>query len=303
MTTLLVAAVVATTPLLLAAIGGVVAERAGVFSISLEGYMLVGAFAAVWASSGGGPWAGFFAALAAGTLLAAVHAVLSVTMRVNQIVSGLALTILALGATGFLNQAIFGLTGSGRRVDTFEPWAIPVLSDIPVAGPVLFDQNVFTYLAIVALVAVVVFLRRTRGGLAVHAAGEFPEAAAARGISVVRTRYAAVLWSGALAGLGGAMLSIGQVGSFVTNMTGGRGFIALAAIIFAAWRPLGAAVACLLFGLADVAQVWANVFGVDVPSQFLAMIPYVVTIAALALLRQRRAMPGALGVPFAGGQR
>jgi simple sugar transport system permease protein len=302
-TGLLVAAVASTTSLLLAALGGVVAERAGVFSIGLEGYMLCGAFAAVAVSDSGGRWAGLFAAIGAGAAIAAIHALLSIGLRVNQIVSGITLNILALGATGFFNQAIFGIASSQHKVAGFGNWAIPGLSGIPYAGRALFDQNVFTYLAAGLLVAVAVFLHRTRAGLALRAVGEYPLAAEARGIPVVKTRTAAVLFSGGAAGLGGAMLSIGQIDSFVSNMTSGRGYIALAAVIFAGWRPVGAAVACALFGLADASQIWADVLGIALPYQVLAMAPYVVTLLALTLLKRRSAMPGALGVPFVREQR
>jgi len=302
-TALLVAAVVATTALLLVALGGVIAERAGVFSIGLEGYMLSGAFAAVALSESGGRWLGLWGAILAGMAIALIHAVVCITMRANQIVVGVVLTILALGATTFANQALFGLQSSELKVEGFDDWAIPGLHAIPYVGPALFDQTLFTYLAVLLLVVVVAFLRWTRRGLALRAVGDFPLAAEARGIPVLRTRYAAVLVSGALAGLGGAALSIGQIDSFVSNMTGGRGYVALAAVIFARWQPLGAAAACALFGLADAMQVWAGVIGVDLPYEVLAMAPYLVTLVALALLPRRSGMPRALGVPYIREQR
>lgn len=303
MTALLVAAVVSATALSLAALGGVVAERAGVFSIGLEGYMLSGAFAAVAVSSSGGRWAGAVGAIGAGMAIAGIHALLVVTMRANQIVAGVVLNLLALGATTFFNQGLFGLSSSQMKVPGFHGWAIPLLHRIPYIGPAFFDQNLFTYAAVVLAAAVAVFLRRTRRGLAVRAVGEFPLAAEARGISVVRTRYAAVLASGALAGLGGAMLSIGQIDSFVANMTAGRGYVALAAVIFARWQPLGAVAACALFGLADASQVWANVLGVNLPAEVLSIAPYAVTLVALTLLPRRVSMPSALGVPYLREQR
>jgi general nucleoside transport system permease protein len=297
-TALLIAAVVSTTSLLLAALGGVIAERSGVLTIGLEGYMLSGAFAAVAVSASLGRWAGLIAAIAAGSAIAGIHAVLCVTMRVNQIVAGVVLNILALGATTFFNQAIFGLSSSQTRIDGFGSWAIPLLHRIPYIGPAFFHQTLFTYISGVLLVVVVVFLRRTRRGLALRAVGEFPLASEARGISVARTRYAAVAVSGMLAGLGGAMLSLGDVGSFVANMTNGRGYIALAAVIFARWQPLGAAAACALFGLADASQVWANVLGVNLSADILSTAPYLVTVLALTLLPRRSGMPRALGVPY-----
>jgi general nucleoside transport system permease protein len=303
MTSLLVTAFGDAAPLILVALGGLIAERAGVMSISLEGYMLTGAFAAVAVSHSHGHWAGLGAAALAGMVLALIHAFLSIAGRINQIISGLALNLFALGATGFLNDVVFGSGQTGAQVPAFSTVRIPGLASIPVVGKILFNQTPFLYAAAVVLVLVVVYFRRTSSGLALHAVGEHPAAADARGISVVRTRYAAVAVSGVLAGIGGAALSIGLVDSFVENMTAGRGYIALAAVVFAGWRPLGAAAACLLFGLADAGQVWANVLNVHVPFQLLAMTPYVVTIVALIGLGRRGRAPSALGLIFVRGQR
>ena len=175
--------------------------------------------------------------------------------RVNQIISGLAINLFALGITGFLDPVVFGAGNTGAQVPAFSNLKIPGLGAIPVVGSALFDQPMFAYLAIVLVVLVSLYFRYTRSGLALHAVGEMPAAAEARGISVVRTRYAATIISGILAGVGGAALSIGVVNSFVENMTAGRGYIALAAVVFAGWRPLVAAAACLVFGIADAAQV------------------------------------------------
>jgi simple sugar transport system permease protein len=303
MTALLTAAIVSSTSLILAALGAVVAERAGVLTISLEGYMLAGAFGAVAGADAGGPWVGFFVGLGAGMAVALAHAFLSISMRLNQIVSGLALNVLVLGLTGVLNQSIFGVERAGERVPGFSPWAVPGLSEIPVVGDALFNQPVFTYVAMLMVVVVSVTLARTKQGLSIRAVGEFPGAAEAHGVGVVRTRYAAVLFSGAMGGLGGAMLSIGTTGAFVNNITAGTGYIALAAVIFAGWRPLGATLACLLFGFAQASGVWANVLGVAVAQEFLAMVPYVVAIIALAVLAGRSAMPSALGAPYVKEQR
>jgi ABC-type uncharacterized transport system permease subunit len=303
MTELLVNAVAAATPLIFVALGGLIAERAGVMSVSLEGYMLVGAFSAVALSHSHGIWAGVAAAALSGTVLALMHAALSIHGRLNQIISALALNLFALGITGFLNSFIFGEGRTGTQVPAFSNLEIPGLSSIPTIGPAFFDQLPFTYAAAVVLVVIVVYLRRTRGGLALHAVGEHPAAADARGIPVNRVRYAATAVSGALAGIGGAALSIGLVDSFVENMTVGRGYIALAAVVFAGWRPLLAVAACLLFGLADAAQVWANVLNVKVPFELLATAPYVVTVIALVALGRRGRHPAALGQPFIRGAR
>jgi ABC-type uncharacterized transport system permease subunit len=302
-TALLVNAVAAATPLIFVALGGLIAERAGIMSVSLEGYMLVGAFAAVAVSHTHGMWAGVAAAALAGTALALMHAYLCINARLNQIISGLALNLFALGITGFLNSFVFGQGKTGTQVPAFSSIEIPGLSSIPLVGQAFFDQFLFTYVAAALLVVIVVYLRRTRSGLSLHAVGEHPAAADARGISVTRVRYAATAVSGMLAGIGGAALSIGVVDSFVENMTAGRGYIALAAVVFAGWRPLLAVAACLLFGLADAAQVWANVLNVDVPFELLATAPYVVTIIALIALGRRGRAPAALGLSFVRGQR
>lgn len=298
MTDMLDAGVVAATVLALAALGGLIAERAGVFSIGLEGFMLAGAFAAVWGASVGGAELGLLTAVVAGAGFAALYALLSVTMRLDQIVAGVMLNLLALGATSFANQAIFG-AGGPAPVPGVRDWHLPGLSDIPVIGEAVFSQKPFTYAAIAATIAIAIFLRRTRAGLSLKAVGEHPLAAETRGIEVVRIRWAAVIFSGAMCGLAGAALSIGAVNVFVDNMSGGRGFIALAAIIAGAWRPLWTAAACLVFGIADAAQIWADVFAIQLPHQILGMAPYLVTLVALCFLQRRPAMPAALGRPFA----
>jgi simple sugar transport system permease protein len=301
-TTLLVNTVAAATPLIFVALGGLIAERAGVMSFNLEGYMLVSAFAAVAVSHYQGRWAGLAAGAAAAAAVALIHAYLCISARLNQIISGLALNLLALGITGFLNSLVFGHGAAGTEVPAFSTLAIPGLSSLPVAGPALFDQTPFTYLAVLLVVGVVFYLRKTRSGLALHSVGEHPAAADARGISVTRVRYGATLASGLIAGIGGAALSIGLVNSFVENMTAGRGYIALAAVVFAGWRPLLAVAACLLFGLADAAQVWANVLNVNVPHEFLATAPYIVTLIALTILGRRARAPGGLGMSYVRGQ-
>jgi general nucleoside transport system permease protein len=302
-TELLTNAVAAATPLIFVALGGIVAERAGVMSISLEGYMLMGAFTAVAISHSHGAWAGVAAAGAAGAAVGLAHAFLCISARLNQIISGLALNLFALGLTGFLNSFVFGEGKAGTQVPGFSPVAIPGLSDIPVVGEALFDQPLFTYAAAALAVAVSFFFWKTREGLTLHAVGEHPAAAEARGIPVIRYRYVAVVFSGMLAGIGGAALSIGLLDSFVDNMTAGRGYIALAAIVFAGWRPLWAVGACLLFGLADAAQVSANVLDIDIPFELLATAPYVVTIVALVILGRRGRTPGGLGIPYLRGAR
>ncbi|MBS1878802.1 MAG: ABC transporter permease [Actinobacteria bacterium] len=303
MTELLSNAVTAATPLIFVALGGLIAERAGILSISLEGYMLTGAFAAVAISHTSGIWAGLAAAAIAGGLIALAHAFLCISARLNQIISGLALNLFALGITGFLNSFVFGEGQAGTQVPGFSPLKIPGLSSIPVVGPALFDQPPFTYAAVPLAIAVSFFFWKMRPGLTLHAVGEHPAAAETRGVPVFRYRYLAVVTSGALAGIGGAALSIGILDSFTDNMTAGRGYIALAAIVFAGWRPLWAVGACLLFGLADAAQVSANALNINVPFELLATAPYVVTIIALIILGRRGRAPGGLGIPYLRGAR
>lgn len=295
--------IAAATPLIFVALGGIIAERSGVMSISLEGYMLMGAFTAVAVASAVGPWIGLLGAALAGAALAMVHAVLCISGRINQIISGLAINIFALGLTGFLNSFVFGEGRAGTQVPAFSPVEIPVLSDIPAVGSALFDQTAFFYAAVILAAVVSFSFWKTRPGLTLHAVGEHPAAAEARGVSVFSHRYVAVGISGFLAGIGGAALSIGLLDSFVDNMTAGRGYIALAAIVFGAWRPLLAVGACLLFGLADAAQASASALSINLPFELLAMTPYVVTIVALIILGRRGRAPGGLGIPFERGAR
>lgn len=298
----LTAGVIATVPILLAALGGLLSERAGVMAIGLEGYIIAGAFAGLWgAHAGGSSWGGVLAAIAMGLLVGALVAWLSVTLGANQAVVGLAVIILAAGGTAYLDFTAFD--GEIISLTGLPPVAVPGLAEIPTVGPALFHQPVFVYFAAAMAVLLAVYFRYTTSGLALHAVGENPYAAQARGIRVARVQYAAVLAGGVLAALAGAVFTIGQGLQFTPSLSAGRGFIALAAIYLGGWRVMPVVAACLIFGLADVAQLWANVLGVGVPTSVLATVPYFVTIAALVLLRNRSAMPGGLGVPFSQEQR
>jgi general nucleoside transport system permease protein len=278
---LLLSTVRMATPLLLAALGGLYAERSGVMNIGLEGLMLAGAFSAAAVTyATHQPWLGLLAAVAAGTAVALVYAVAAIELGADQVVAGMAINILFLGLPPLLSGALFASTG-----------ATPPLP----RAALLPRAPVGIAFALVPVTAWV--LRRTRFGLHLRAAGENPEAAATAGLSVVRIRYAAVLLSGALAALGGAYLSIGQSSLFVRNMTAGRGFIALAALIFGRWRPLPTLGACLLFGLAEAVSIQMQ--GVArVPVQFVQMIPYLATLVVLAGLIGRSRPPRALGRPL-----
>jgi simple sugar transport system permease protein len=297
----------AATPLILAALGGIFSERSGIVNIALEGIMLVGAFFAMLISyygqeAGLGPvlsaTLGVVAAVVFGLLIAMIHAVVSIRYRADQIVSGVAINILALGLTGFLLQLIFNTSGNSPSVPSLGAAPIPVLSQIPIVGPILFNQPPLVYVALIAVPISAFVLFRTPLGLRIRAVGEHPKAADTVGVDVFRLRYLGVALSGVLAGLGGAYLSIGQLNIFTENMTNGRGYIALAAVIFGKWNPWGALGACLLFGFFDAVQISLQNAGVNIPSDFLLMLPYIVTLLALAGFVGRSNPPAAVGVPY-----
>jgi ABC-type uncharacterized transport system permease subunit len=287
-------------PLTLGALSGVLCERSGVINVAIEGQFLVAAFAgALVGSATGTLWLGLIAGVLAGGLLGALLAVLAIRYQVDQIVVGVVLNLLALGLTGFLTDRV--LIPHQQTLNTpnvFAPIQIPLLSKIPVIGPVLFNQNIFVYLMFLLLAVVHVALFRTRWGLRVRAVGEHPRAADTVGIRVLAVRYRNVILGGMMAGLGGAYFTLGSVGSFSKNMTSGRGFIALAAMIFGHWSPLGAFAAALLFGFADALQSILAVLSVPIPSQFLLMAPYIATILAVAGLVGRVRPPAADGQPY-----
>jgi ABC-type uncharacterized transport system permease subunit len=286
------------TPLMLAALGGLFSERSGVVNIGLEGIMLTGAFASVlatWAT--GNAWAGAFAGAAAGVLIALLHAVVSITFRADQIVSGVAINLFAMGATQFLTWIVWGSSANSPPVAGMAEWSLPVAWGDWTRGvnAVIghYPPLVLIALACVGVSHVVLF--RTRFGLRLRATGEHPEAADTLGIGVRRMRFAGVILSGALAGLGGAFLAL-NTHQFVKNMSAGRGFIALAAMIFGKWSPLGALGASLLFGYAEAVQMGLQ--GQRVPTQFVQMIPYVLTMVALVGVMGRARPPAAVGKPY-----
>lgn len=285
------------TPLIFAALGGMFSERSGIVNIGLEGLMLISAFAgAVGAFFSGSALVGLATALGAGLLFALIHAVMCITFEADQIISGTAINLLALGGTGFLMVVIFGSGGTTPRVSSFDPVRIPGLADIPVVGPALFEQSMLVYLMylLVPLTYFVVF--RTPFGLRLRASGEVPEAVDTAGVSVTRMRYYGVALSGLLAALGGVYLSMSLLSAFTENMTTGRGFIALAALIFGRWNPIGAAAAALLFGLAQA--VTFRVAQDAIPLEFVQMFPYILTIIVLAGFGGRAIAPSALGKPY-----
>lgn len=289
------------TSILYAALGEMFSERAGVLNIGLEGVMLGGAFAAfMGASLSGSPWLGALAGLLIGLLLGLIHAFTSITLKVDQIVIGMAINIIVLGVTSYMNRVLYGLSFAPPQVKAFEVVPVPGLSQLPLVGPILFQQTLLVYLALLLVPLSWFIMFRTTWGLKVRAVGEHPRAADSLGVNVGRVRYAAVLTNGALAGLGGAFLCLGQLNLFVDGLTAGRGFIALAAVIFGKWNPFGALAAALLFGAADALQFRLQTLGTDIPYRLLLMLPYVLTIVALVGVVGRVGAPAGLGTPYEG---
>jgi len=290
------------TPIALAALGGVITERSGVTNIALEGCMLVGAFFGIVAADKSGSLAvALVAALLAGMALAALHAVASITFRADQIVSGMALNILASGLTSYLNYELYGTTGTPADLPAIPPLVIPGISGVPFVSDVIGRQNSTVWVMFVLVIVLQLFLFRTVPGLRLRAVGEHPRAAETVGIDVRRTRYWAVIASGALAALGGAYLSMAVAGSFTDNMTNGRGFIGLAAMIFGRWTAVGALVAALIFGYGDALSVslqGASLGDLRFPVQLLSTIPYLLTILAVAGFVGRSRPPAADGIPY-----
>ncbi len=286
--------------LLLPALGGVISERSGVVNIAMEGMMLTGAFFAVVADlAWHNPLLAALVGIVAGGLMALIHAVVSIRFRADQIVSGIAINIFAAGLTLFLVQRIFGLQDVGHvgQSELLPYINIPVLDQIPFLGRVLFQQNVVVYAALILLVVVQLMLFRTRLGLRIRSVGEHPQAADTAGINVYAIRYGAVITSGLLSGLAGAFLAIGISNTFVPNMTDGRGYIALAAMIFGKWTPIGAFVACLIFGLGQAIYDANSI--IHVSQYLLSMLPYILTLVVLAGVVGRSIPPAADGLPYA----
>ena len=291
----LAAAVRVATPLLLAATGETVTERSGVINLGLEGMMLGGALAATLGASAAGPWTGLALAVLAGMLLAAAFAAVAIAARADQIIAGTALTLGAVGLTGTIYRQAYGTGGAGLALPTLAPVPIPLLSRIPILGPALFDQPAPTYLALVALPVVWWVLFRTRPGLALRATGEGAAMARAAGVRTGLVRTAATIVGGGFAGLAGATLVLAQVGTFAEKMTAGRGYVAIAIVVLGRWHPAGVAVAALLFGAATALQYVFQALGLAVPYQLFLMLPYVLTLLALAGAVGRVRAPADLG--------
>ncbi len=285
-------------PLTFTAVGETYGERAGVINIGLEGLMLIGAVTAyAVAFASGNIWLGVLAAGLAAMVFGVLFGIVTITLGANQIVAGAALNLVGLGLSSFIYRAFFG-TVTDRVIQPLEAVKIPLLSQIPVLGPVLFEQNLLVYAALLLAPLAALVLNRTMLGLAIRSVGEHPKATATAGLSVIGLRYGAVAFGALLAGVGGAYLSVAYANQFVENMVAGRGFIALAIVVFGRWSPMGALWASLLFGFTFALQLRLQAANIQIAYQFLQILPYVATIVAMILLRGQSAQPKALGVPY-----
>jgi general nucleoside transport system permease protein len=290
----LAAAIRIALPLLLASLGETFSERGGVINLGLEGAMLVGALSAALAAKSGGLAVGVMASLVAGVLMASLMAALAVWLKTDQIIAGTAITLGSLGITGAVYRQVYGASGAGLTLPTLGPVDVPLLHRIPIAGPAFFHQPILVYAGYLLIPLSWFILFRTRWGLGLRAAGESPAAALAAGIRVRWVKTGGVLLSGALGGLAGGSLVLGQVGTFAERMTAGRGFVAIAIVVLGRWHPFGVALAAILFGVLSALQVLFQAMGVDVPYQVFLMLPYLLTLLALAGAGGRTS-PAALG--------
>jgi simple sugar transport system permease protein len=291
----LAAAVRVATPLLFAATGETLTERSGVINLGIEGTMLAGALAAALGATAWGPWAGLGAAMFAGMLLAMVFALLAIGARADQIITGTAISLGAIGLTGTVYRRAYGPEGAGLELPTFPELPIPLLANIPVLGPAFFEQPIPTYLAFAGVPLVWWLVFRTRTGLALRATGEGAAMARAAGIRTQLIRVGATVIGGGFAGLGGASLVLAQVGTFTERITAGRGFLAIAIVVLGRWHPGGVALAALLFGAATALQFLFQALGVRAPYQLFLMLPYVLILLALAGAVGRVRAPADLG--------
>jgi general nucleoside transport system permease protein len=286
------------TPLIFGAMGGILSERSGVINIGLEGMMLIGAFFGIFGSDLLGSWfLGVVVGVAAGALIGLVHAFVSIQLRADQVVSGTGINFLAIGITGYIFIYHYGDQGTPSDISRAPNVTLPLVEDIPFIGEAIGQMNVLTWAALLLVPILAVYLFRTRGGLRLRSVGEKPRAADSLGLPVLRTRYLAVTASGALAALGGVFLSIGLLGSFNEQMTAGRGFIALAAVIFGSWRPFGALAGACLFGFSTALAQRLPAFSESTAVLFQAL-PYVVTLVVVAGVIGRSRPPAAIGVPY-----
>lgn len=296
---ILLTIITAATPLLIAALGELVTERSGVLNLGVEGMMIMGAISGfAFAQIFGNPYAGVVASIVIGAAFSLIFAFLTVTLVTNQVATGLALTILGLGISGLWGEAFIGIPGI-----KLEPIVIPGLSQIPFFGKLLFAQDIIFYLSMVLLIGTGWFLFRTRAGLILRSVGDNHDSAHALGISVVRVRYLAIMFGGACSGLAGGYMSLVYTTQWIENMTAGRGWIALALVVFASWKPNRLLIGAYLFGAVGIAELHIQALGVRIPSQFLSALPYLATILVLVLISQNRRLtmmntPACLGKGF-----
>lgn len=296
--TFLQAAVRTAAPLAVAAYGELIAERAGVINLGVEGAIIGGAFGALVGATVSGVGTGFFFALLAGAATGALMAFVVLRLRADAVIAGTAVTLLALGLTGTLYRAVYGAQGAALSIPTLAAFSLPGLSVVPVIGPALFAQPATTYALYLGAGILGWWLSRTHAGLALRAVGERPFAARAAGISPARVRALALLFGGAMGGLAGGLLVLTQVGTFAEGMSAGRGFIAIAIVVLGRWTPRGVAAASLLFGAASQLQYLFQSLGWPVPYQIFLALPYALTLAALGLSHRRTKAPAALGAPL-----
>ncbi len=298
LTGMLQATVVAAVPITLGGLAGVLSERVGVVNIAIEGMLLAGAFTGALVGSLVGGVGGLLAAVAIGGLFGFLLAALVVTYRVDQIIAGVVINLFVLGVTSYVSSQVYSEHRFLNNAPIFSPIRIPVLADLPVLGPMLFQHNLFVYGAIIMVASATYYLFHTRMGLRARSVGEHPRAADTLGINVYRTRYVNVTVAGMVAGFGGAWFTLGSVGRFDENMTNGLGYIGLAAMIFGRWHPVGALMAALVFGFANSLQQKLALLNTPIPSEFLAMAPYIATIVLVAGIVGRARAPAADGQAY-----
>lgn len=296
---LLAAGIRLAAPLLMAALGEIITERSGLLNIGIEGIMLMGALFAVFGSDfSGNAWVGALTAMISGAILGLLFAFITITLSGDQIVTGMAINILSLGVSTYLFRLAYGLAGSSHKVAAFKPIYINGLSDIPIIGKILFQQTALVYLAFLLVPVVTFVLFKTMWGLSLRTVGDHPKAADTMGVKVISMRYIAVIIGGMFAGLAGAVLSLSHLDVFVENLSAGRGYIALAAVVFGQWHPVGAMLSALLFGIADALQLRLQTISTLIPYQIVATLPYVLTILALIGVVGRAYPPKSLAIPY-----
>lgn len=292
------------TPVIFAALGETIVERSGVVNLGIEGMMLMGAFGGfIGTFFTGSLFVGLLFAVSGPIMMAILMAFLSVNLRTNQLVAGLAIWLLGTGLTALLYRLIFGIVTISPKINELSAIGVPILSQIPVIGPILFSYDPLVYLAILLVPLIHIFLFKTNLGLEIRTVGENPKQADTSGVNVYRIRYLALIIGAALAGLGGSCFTLVSTGSFIENITAGQGWIALAMVIFGRWMPIYAAIGALIFGMVDSFQIGLQSIGTAIPTQFLLMLPYILPILIMAGMYKRSIAPAALAVPYRRGER